>query len=68
MKSSKAVKSIRMQLFKDRKQFAEMVGISQQSIIHYENSLRRPKLSIIKKMIDIAKENNIEISPSDFFD
>lgn len=68
MKSAKAIKKIRQELFLRRDEFAQMLGISKQSISHYENGLRNPKLCIVKKMLGIAKKNKIKIEASDFFD
>ncbi len=68
MKSSKVIKRIRLELLKSREEFASMVGVSVQSIGNYENSMRQPKLSIVKKLIDIAKKNKIDVMASDFFD
>lgn len=68
MKSAKAVKKIRLELFKSRAELATLLGISAQSIFHYETELREPKLHIVKKLLDIAKKNKINVTSSDFFE
>lgn len=36
-----------------RQQFAEKVGVTYESILHYEKEMREPKASILKKMAKV---------------
>jgi putative transcriptional regulator len=67
MSCQKTVKRIRMNLCLEQGEFAELLGITKGAICHYENGLRMPRLPIIRKMRQIAKENNLHIPLEDFF-
>ena len=38
-----------------KKEFAELVGVTERAIYHYENGQREPKASILKKMAQVLK-------------
>jgi transcriptional regulator with XRE-family HTH domain len=47
--------------------FAEKIGCSRMMIYAYELGHSKPGNKIIKAMLDVAKEHNIEINIEDFF-
>lgn len=61
------VKIIRQRLLMTQGQFAEKLGMSKQMISNYENDLYSPSMATIKKLMQIANENNIEVGIDDFF-
>lgn len=61
------VKMIRQKLLLTQAEFAKKLGLSKQMISNYENGLYSPSMNTIKKLVQIAAENNIEINIEDFF-
>ena len=57
----KAVKDLRDKLLITQAEFAKMLGVSFTSINRWENGLYRPTTSVRKKIVDLCKENNIEL-------
>lgn len=68
MATSDLVKKIRLSLCLEQKEFAALLGISNASVSHYETKSRRPKLSTIRKLLELAKKQKIKISVEDFFE
>jgi transcriptional regulator with XRE-family HTH domain len=66
MSSSTIIKKIRLNLCLEQEQFANILGISKSAIYNYEKGHRTPRLRIIKKLREIAKENGMEFSVEDF--
>lgn len=61
------VKLIRQKLLMTQAEFAKILNMSKQMISNYENNLYCPSMSTIKKLVQIARDNNIEINMDDFF-
>ncbi len=61
------VKTLRQKLLMTQSELAEKLGMSKQMISNYENGLYSPSMTTIKKLMQIASENNIEIDVNDFF-
>ncbi|MGC2661777.1 MAG: helix-turn-helix transcriptional regulator [Bryobacteraceae bacterium] len=61
------VKIIRQRLLMTQAEFAKKLGMSKQMISNYENDLYSPSMTTIKKLMQIAGENNIEVGVGDFF-
>ena len=57
----RAVKDLRDKLIMTQAEFAKMLGVSFTSINRWENGLYRPTTSVRKKIVDLCKENNIEL-------
>ena len=57
----KAVKDLRDKVLITQAEFAKMLGVSFTSINRWENGLYRPTTSVRKKIVDLCKENNIEL-------
>lgn len=57
----KAVKDLRDKLIMTQAEFAKMLGVSFTSINRWENVLNRPTTSARKKIVELCKENNIEL-------
>lgn len=66
MTLSEAVKKLRLDLLLEQKEFGEMLGVTKTSICNYEMGNRKPRLPIIRKMVEIAKKNKVKISLEDF--
>lgn len=64
--SALIIKDIRINMCLDQGRFAKLLGITRVSVCNYEAGKRRPRLSIIKKMLEIAKEQGMTISVKEF--
>ncbi len=61
------VKMIRQKLLLTQVEFAKKLGVSKQMISNYEVGQYNPSMKMIKKLMEICRENEIEISTDDFF-
>lgn len=66
MKINEAIKRLRMDLLLEQKEFGELIGVAKTSISHYESGNRRPRLPIIRKMVELAKKHKVKIALEDF--
>lgn len=57
----KAVKELRDKLIMTQAAFANMLGVSFTSINRWENGLNRPTTFARKQIVQLCKENNIEL-------
>lgn len=57
----KAVKDLRDKLIMTQADFADMLGVSFASINRWENGLNRPTTTVRKQIVELCKENNIEL-------
>lgn len=57
----KAVKDLRDKLIMTQVEFAKMLGVSFTSINRWENGLNRPTIAARKQIVELCKENNIEL-------
>ena len=57
----KAVKDLRDKLIMTQAEFAKMLGVSFASINRWENGLNRPTTVARKQIVELCKENNIEL-------
>lgn len=64
---SSPVKVIRERLLITQAQLAERLGISRQMVWAYETGRSMPRFDIVKKLMDMARHNNIQINAEDFF-
>jgi DNA-binding XRE family transcriptional regulator len=62
------VKTIRKTLGMTQTDFGKKMGLSRTSIDNYEHYRKSPRYKIIKKLMIVAKENNIDIKIEDFFE
>ena len=67
MSAATTIKKIRIQLCLERIEFAQKLGISHSSLCNYETGVRAPKLSVIRKIRELAKENGMDVPVDDFF-
>lgn len=67
MSTAEAVKTIRLSFCMEQKEFAALIGVSISTVSHYETSTRTPRLPIVKKLLELAKQQKIKISVEDFF-
>ena len=56
------VKKIRRSVGMNQSEFAEIIGVSRTTISYWENGLKEPYPSNIKKIIEFCKENKIRIT------
>lgn len=68
MSASDTIKRIRINLCLEQKDFAQKIGVTVAAISNYERGIRRPRLPIIKKLKELADENNIPVKIEDFLD
>jgi len=66
MKIKDTIKYLRRSLVLEQKEFADLLGIDKSSICNYEHGVRKPRLPIIRKMLELAKQHKIKISTEDF--
>lgn len=68
MSIEKSIKNLRWELFMTQSEFADAIGVEKNTVCFYENGRRKPKLKTIKKMKQLADENNIKINIVDFLE
>lgn len=68
MSSADEVKRIRTKLCLEQDELAKLLGISKSAISNYERGIRVPRIKIVRKLRDLAKENNIEFNMDSFID
>lgn len=66
MDIAEKIKSLRLQLGLDQREFGELIGVAMGTISNWENNRRFPRMNKIRKMIEIAKSNKIKLEPKDF--
>ena len=66
MKIKDTIKYLRRSLVLEQKEFADLLGIDKSSICNYEHGTRKPRIPIIRKMLELAKQHKLKISPEDF--
>lgn len=66
MSAADTIKKIRINLYLERWEFAELLNITTSAVGYYETGKRIPKLSIVKKIQELAKKNGMEFTVEDF--
>lgn len=66
MEISERIKHLRLSLGLEQSEFAQLVSVSSGTVSNWENARRSPRLSKIRKMIEIAKKNKIKLEIKDF--
>jgi transcriptional regulator with XRE-family HTH domain len=66
LNSAKIIREIRIQMCLEQEKFANLLGITKASVCNYEAGRNKPKLSVIKKIREVAKENGMDIPVKDF--
>lgn len=66
MAINQAIRSLRMALCMEQRELAEKIGVTKSSMSLYENSKRHPRLRVIRKMLELAKTVNLELTVEDF--
>ncbi len=61
------VKVIRQKLLLTQIEFAQKLNISKQMISNYESGKYKPSMKMIKKLMELCRENGIEVNTDDFF-
>lgn len=59
------LKRIRFELMLTQTQFGEMIGVSKTEVHLYEKGIRKPRLSRVRKIIEVAQRNGMVIKPID---
>lgn len=60
------IKEIRKKLRMSQEELAEALGLeSASSISHYENNIRRPRLSVCYQLLDLARGKGLKIKLED---
>ncbi len=63
--AAESLKNMRLALGLDQTEFAKELSITRTAIQNYEKGLRKPKLSILKMMMDLARNKGIEFKVED---
>ena len=66
MNINETIKKLRMALCLEQAEFGELIDVSKCTICNYEAGRRKPRLPIIRKMMEIAKKNKVKIELEDF--
>ena len=66
MSTAENIKKIRVNLCMTQDEFAKVLQIKQSTIGNYERGKRWPRLSVIKKLRALARENGMDYSVEDF--
>jgi len=66
MNINETIKKLRMALCLEQAEFGELIDVSKGTICNYEAGRRKPRLPIIRKMMEIAKKNKVKIELEDF--
>lgn len=66
MSAAKIIKDLRINLCLEQKQLAQIIGVTPAAIGNYESGSRIPRFSIIKKFIELAKQNGMDIPVTEF--
>lgn len=66
MSTASTIKRIRLCLCYEQKEFGELIGVSKQSVSHYENGVTTPRLPVVRKIMDLAKKNKLSVKVEDF--
>jgi transcriptional regulator with XRE-family HTH domain len=61
MTYAEAIKELRKKLILTQTEFAELLGVSFQSINRWENGKHEPTIKIRRKIVEICKANNIDM-------
>lgn len=61
------VRKIREAMLLTQLEFSKLLKVSRPIISQYETGFHRPRYEIIKKLLILARENNLDISAEDFF-
>lgn len=62
MKYSKALKIIREKLFLTQKELAELLDVSFETINRWENEKFNPSMKMKKRIHEICRKNNIDLT------
>ena len=55
------IKKIRLSLLLTQQEFAELLGVTFESVNRYENGKSNPTLKVQRKLLEIVKKNNLNI-------
>ena len=63
---AQTIRRIRFNLFLEQEEFAQALGITKSAVSCYEKGARMPRISIIKKIIDLAREKGVACDVEEF--
>lgn len=62
MDYSKLIKKIREKLFLTQTEFADLIGVSYETVNRWENGKFNPSMKVKKKIHEICQINNIDLT------
>lgn len=65
MSSAEVIKKFRLQLCLNRAELAKALNITTSSVSCYETGRRQPSFATVRKLILLAKKNNIKLKLED---
>ena len=66
MSSADTIKKIRNAMCMQQAEFGQLLGVTKQSVLNYEQNKRKPKRPIIRILRELADKNGVEFSLEDF--
>jgi transcriptional regulator with XRE-family HTH domain len=66
MTIDQTIKKLRLTLCLEQQEFGMLIGVTKSSVCNYEQGNRKPRLPVIRKMMELAKKNKIKITLEDF--
>ena len=61
MNYAKIIKKLREKLILTQTEFAEILGVSFTTVSRWEKGIHEPTIKVKRKIVELCKENNIEI-------
>lgn len=62
MTMKEVIDKICKSMFLEQQELAKLLGISATSISLYRNGTRVPRLPVVRKILDFAKKNKVEVT------
>lgn len=63
---NEAVRKVRLGMCLEQAEFGNLIGVTKGAVSMYEKGCRKPRLPVIRKILELAKENQIKVSLEDF--
>lgn len=61
MKYSEIIKNLRVKMLLTQTEFAAILGVTFESVNRWENGKNEPSFKIKRKILELAKKNNVEV-------
>lgn len=68
MSLAETIKKVRLKLMLDQEEFGNLIGVGRQAVSYYETGVRKPGLKTLRRLKEVARQNNIKIKFEGFLD